>query len=198
MKARQGRFTGSALHGRGAVEEALSSLIPQESSEGMTVFSQALFALGLSSLTSVDVIHCSQSFALVLQHSQGWKLVYSGDTRPSAKLAKASQGATLLIHEATFEDGLLDEAVAKRHSTTQEAIQTGVDAQVHRTILTHFSQRYPKIPVIDESYTEKTCVAFDLMSVKFVDLEILPKVLPCLKILFASELFNENGDLNHE
>jgi ribonuclease Z len=39
----------------------------------------------------VDVIHCAHAFALVLQSSAGWKLVYSGDTRPSQKLAAAAK-----------------------------------------------------------------------------------------------------------
>jgi ribonuclease Z len=50
---------------------------------------------------------------------------YSGDTRPCDKLIEAGKGATLLIHEATFEDDLIAEAVAKNHSTTTEAIDVG-------------------------------------------------------------------------
>lgn len=50
---------------------------------------------------------------------------YSGDTRPCDKLVEAGQDATLLIHEATLEDASLDKAIAKRHTTTGEAIQVG-------------------------------------------------------------------------
>ena len=75
--------------------------------------------------------------------------MYSGDTRPCAALVAAARDATLLIHEATFEDDLLEDAVKKRHSTTSEAIQAGVDARCYRVILTHFSQRYPKAPKFD-------------------------------------------------
>lgn len=50
---------------------------------------------------------------------------YSGDTRPCDKLVKEGQDATLLIHEATLEDASLDKAIAKRHSTTGEAIDVG-------------------------------------------------------------------------
>ena len=57
------------------------------------------------------------------------------------------------------------EALAKRHSMTHEAVQTGKQAGAYRTILTHFSQRYPKIPVVDASFLDSTCIAFDLMSV---------------------------------
>ncbi len=36
----------------------------------------------------------------------GWKLVYSGDTRPYEGLIKAGMDATILIHEATFDDSM--------------------------------------------------------------------------------------------
>ena len=91
-------------------------------------------------------------------------MVYSGDTRPCPSLVRAAKDATLLIHEAAFENGMEEAAKKKRHSTTGEAVQTGIDARCYRTILTHFSQPHPKIPVFDESYTARTMVAFDLMS----------------------------------
>ena len=117
--------------------------------------SAAARSLGLRRLVSAPVAHCAQSFALALEAAPpagadaGWKAVYSGDTRPCAALVAAARDATVLIHEATFEDDLLEDAVKKRHSTTSEAIQTGVDARCYRTILTHFSQRYPKAPKFD-------------------------------------------------
>ena len=40
-------------------------------------------------LTAVPVQHCSQAYGLVLQHISGWKLVYSGDTRPCKELVEA-------------------------------------------------------------------------------------------------------------
>jgi hypothetical protein len=41
------------------------------------------------------------------------------------KLIDRGMGATVLIHEATFEHGLLDHAVNKNHSTTDEAVLVG-------------------------------------------------------------------------
>ena len=49
------------------------------------------------------VDHCHDAWGFVLRGSAGWKVVYSGDTRPSRRLCQAGAGATLLIHEATFE-----------------------------------------------------------------------------------------------
>lgn len=62
-------------------------------------------------------------------------------------------------------------------------------AGCYRTILTHFSQRYPKIPVLpgsDESSQESSSVAiaFDLMSVNLKDLPRLPTLVPALQKLF--------------
>ncbi|XP_031484101.1 tRNase Z TRZ3, mitochondrial-like [Nymphaea colorata] len=158
---------------------------------------------GLEALISVPVVHCPQAFGLVLKAASrinstgktipGWKLVYSGDTRPCQALIDASRGATVLIHEATFEDSLLEEAIARNHSTTKEAVQVGESAGVYRVILTHFSQRYPKIPVVDETHMN-TCIGFDMMSVNVADLPVLPKVMPFLKLLFRNEMVADETD----
>jgi ribonuclease Z len=47
---------------------------------------------------------------------------FSGDTMPSESLAQAGEGASLLIHEATFSNGQEDLAHAKAHSTISQAI----------------------------------------------------------------------------
>ncbi|KAL0319282.1 UNVERIFIED_CONTAM: tRNAse Z TRZ4, mitochondrial [Sesamum angustifolium] len=165
---------------------------------------------GLEALTSFPVVHCPQAFGVVLQAANrinkvgktipGWKIVYSGDTRPCPELVKASRGATVLIHEAsdaTFEDSMVDEAIARNHSTTKEAVEVGDSAGAYRIILTHFSQRYPKIPVFDETHMHKTCIAFDMMSVNLADVHVLPKVLPYLKLLFRDEMVvDESEDVN--
>lgn len=75
---------------------------------------------------------------------------------PPVVSLQAAKGATVLIHEATFEDALESEALAKRHSLTREAVETGSRAGAYRTLLTHFSQRYPKVPVVADIYCGKT------------------------------------------
>lgn len=86
-----------------------------------------------------------------------------------------------------------EEAVSKNHSLTKEAIEVGASAGAYRIILTHFSQRYPKIPVFDESYMDRTCIAFDLMTVNLADLPFVPKINPFLKLLFKNEMAAEEG-----
>ena len=118
--------------------------------------------------------------------------------------------------QATFDDSLSHEAVARRHSTSSEAVAVGAAAGVFRTILTHFSQRYPKIPKLgtiqrgvmrgrgrgaemEESRQENgataagnVAIAFDLMSVNFADLPKLPLVMPALQSLFGQD--DDEGD----
>ena len=148
-------------------------------SDAPEALSCRLSELGIS-LTSVPVIHsCHNAFGVVLEGKTcGWKLSFSGDTRPCEAFVRAAEGSTVLIHEATFENGLLQEALAKKHSLSSEAIEVGRRASAYRTILTHFSQRYPKIPVVDGTFTTSTCVAFDLMTFNLRTLEDLPKVVP--------------------
>lgn len=76
----------------------------------------------------------------------GFKFSYSGDCRPSRDFAVIGKGSTVLLHEATFDDDLKGDAHAKKHSTTSEAIGVGAAMGARRVILTHFSQRYQKIP----------------------------------------------------
>ncbi|KAF9607085.1 hypothetical protein IFM89_032201 [Coptis chinensis] len=153
----------------------------------------------LEVLVSIPVLHCPQAFGLVVKAAErsnttgkiipGWKLVYSGDTRPCSELIEAARGAT-----ATFEDGMVKDAIKKKHNTTKEAIEVGDSADAYRIILTHFSKRYPKIPVFDETYMHKTCIAFDFMSINIADLPVLPKVLPFLKFLFRKEIIAYESD----
>ncbi|PHT88795.1 hypothetical protein T459_10901 [Capsicum annuum] len=165
----------------------------------LTTLKKILREAGLEALISFPVIHCPQAYGVVLKAADrtnstgkkipGWKIVYSGDTRPCPELVKASRGAT-----ATFEDGMVQEAIARNHSTTQEAIEVGDSAGAYRIILTHFSQRYPKIPVFDEAHMHKTSIAFDMMSVNLADLPMLPRVLPYLKLLFRDEMIVDESD----
>lgn len=67
---------------------------------------------GLDALISFPVVHCPQAFGVVLKAEErtnsvgkvipGWKIVYSGDTRPCQELIEASRDATVLIHEASL------------------------------------------------------------------------------------------------
>ncbi|KAI9753515.1 MAG: hypothetical protein M4579_005112 [Chaenotheca gracillima] len=111
-----------------------------------TVFSR----LGISDFQSVMVQHCHGSQAVSITWPDGFKFSYSGDCRPSLPFQEIGKDTTVLVHEATFDDELIGDARAKKHSTTSEAIGVGVGMGARRIILTHFSQRYQKIPVLGD------------------------------------------------
>ena len=137
-------------------------------------------------------------------------MVYSGDTRPCDALVAAGRGATLLIHEATFDDDLADDARAKRHSTRSEALDVAARMGAYRTLLTHLSQRYARdtLPFPSLACEEgldvecsqprpvgtavPTCrgtslVAFDMMAINLADLADMPSHMDSLTRYFGCE-----------
>ncbi|XP_038069577.1 zinc phosphodiesterase ELAC protein 2-like [Patiria miniata] len=156
-------------------------------SEERTRHEQSLLTrLNLAEYTTVPVPHCFNSHGLVIQHEDGWKLVYSGDSMPSDNLIQAGKDADVLIHEATLEDGLEAEAQKKRHSMISQAIDVGQQMGAKFTLLTHFSQRYPKIPFFDEQLSHRVGMAFDNMRVSLYQLDQLPLCLEALKHVFTT------------
>ncbi len=104
---------------------------------------------GMTRIDATLVEHCHGAMATVFSWPTGLKVAYSGDCRPSDEFVKIGQGATLLIHESTFDDELGGEAIAKKHCTMAEALDVARRMRARRVLLTHFSQRYPKFPVFN-------------------------------------------------
>jgi ribonuclease Z len=142
-------------------------------------------AYGLSSIEACRVEHCTGALAVVFNFPKGFKVAYSGDCRPSYDFARIGRGATLLIHEATFDDELAGDAYAKKHSTTSEALAIGRKMGARRILLTHFSQRYQKIPVmVSDDLDQVAIVAFDYMRVKIGDFAKVEHFKPALMKLY--------------
>ena len=128
-----------------------------------------------ASLQNVEVEHCRDAFALILEinllsnngassgircnNPSSFVLCFSGDIRPSSNLIQKCRSLSplrvdLLIHEGTFLDdprGRLD-AVRKWHSTTAEALDVALHMNARACLLTHFSQRYRHISIEDASF----------------------------------------------
>ena len=118
--------------------------------------------IGVSKLEAVPVDHCSDSYGLVMETSACWgKLVYSGDCRPSKALIAAGRGAKTVVHEATFEADMWEDAYVKKHSTITEAIDVGIECEAEYIVLTHFSQRYPQMPVVEAGRVTDNGVVID-------------------------------------
>jgi ribonuclease Z len=67
----------------------------------------------------------------------GLRVVYSGDTRPSPRLAEWARGADVLLHEAGGLDVRADQVRRQGHSTAGDAGRIARAANVDRLILVH-------------------------------------------------------------
>ena len=139
--------------------------------------------LNIKEISTVFVTHCKHSYGVAVTLNDGKKIVYSGDTMPCKNLISLGKDCDLLIHEATMEDKLKKLALRKFHSTTSEAINAGKSMNAKFILLTHFSQRYSKIPILPEEETN-VGLAYDNMDIKLSHLPLLPLFYPCLKLMF--------------
>lgn len=108
--------------------------------------------LNLRDIQCVQVQHCHGARAVSVTFPSGFKASYSGDCRPSKPFTHIGKGSTVCIHEATFDDELQGDAEAKNHTTTSEALGVALGMGAKACVLTHFSQRYQKVPVLE--YTD--------------------------------------------
>lgn len=191
----------------------------------LNIANEILTGMGIVQLTNCKVNHCYQSYGAALvvdinrcahiddsgrqsppskrlkpSFENMFKLVYSGDTRPCNRLVEIGRNATILIHEATFDDSMEEEALSKRHSTITEAMGVARRMNAYRTILTHFSQRYPHIPPLDMMSQEMTdqftpLFAFDYMSIKCSDLQWSFVMTPVMSALFKDPATDVEDEL---
>ncbi|KAK3322616.1 hypothetical protein B0H66DRAFT_554838 [Apodospora peruviana] len=156
---------------------------------------------GLAAVEACVVDHCMDAMAAVFTWPSGLKIAYSGDCRPSHRFANLGRGAHLLIHEATFDSELSGDALAKRHSTVAEALDIGRQMKARRILLTHFSQRYPKMAnITDEMAKQDQTVlfAFDCMRVKMGGFKYAAEFLPALRLMNEEEEAKEEEVKNDE
>ena len=143
---------------------------------------------------AVQVTHCPYSYAVVVDGTSFGRVAYSGDCRPSGRFAERARDADILIHEATFEIGMEAEATMKRHSTVGEALKVAVDMRAKHLILTHFSQRYPKVPPLaigpqDGAIPSHMPIvfAFDFMGITPTNLIMASKLTAAMRCLYPEE-----------
>lgn len=149
----------------------------------------------LEQLVTVYVPHCVDSFGIVISYN-GKKIAYSGDSMYSNSFDIPGKDCDLIIHEATMNDDLADQAKQKGHSTISQAINVGKKIGAKYTLLTHFSQRYAKIAPISlikdntlSSYIrDRVAISFDFMCVSFNDLRQAANLKYPLETLFDDEL----------
>lgn len=99
----------------------------------------------------------------------GRKIVYSGDTKPSDRIAEFARRADVLIHECTLAEDLREKADANLHSTPVGAAEVAKRAGVKQLVLVHISPRYEDPSVLLEqaqAIFPNTIVAEDLMEIE--------------------------------
>ena len=79
---------------------------------------------------------------------------YCSDTRYNKELALFVKNASVIYHEATFDNSLKDLAKEKYHSTAEDAARTAANANAGQLILGHFSARNSDNSLLLEEATE--------------------------------------------
>jgi ribonuclease Z len=111
--------------------------------------------------------------AVVGRPRPGRRIVIPGDTAPVETVRILSEGADLLIHEATFLEDERDRAAETLHSTALQAAELARDAGVRLLALTHVSPRYfgPELVREAREVFEPVVVPkdFDVIEVPFAE-----------------------------
>jgi ribonuclease Z len=82
---------------------------------------------------------------------EGRKIVISGDTRPSDRMARFAAGASVLVHDCTFASSEHERAIETGHSTAREAAEVALAAGVQTLVLIHTSSRHSWRELRDEA-----------------------------------------------
>ena len=89
---------------------------------------------------------------------------FCSDTRYNEQIVEYVKGVTLLYHEATFMNDMLERAKETYHSTTIEAAQIAKKADVNMLMIGHYSARYKNLqPLLKEAQSvfENTVLAVE-------------------------------------
>lgn len=97
--------------------------------------------LNFKSMITCKVTHPRSAYGLIFEMASGYKVVYSGDTMPCARLVSLGADCDLLIHEATLDDTRMADAKLKCHCTVGQAIEVAHNMNAKYAILTHISSR---------------------------------------------------------
>ena len=166
------------------------------------VMKEMLEYVGIKNIFTSRAVHCPLSYCLSITTEDDFKLVFTGDTRPNedlVELGRHLKTPDLVIHEATMEHLFQKDAIMKRHSTFVEAIESSREMGTGFTMLTHFSQRYAKVPVFDEiEGRDNVGIAFDHLSVSPRTLGMLHHIYEPLKVIFEEEIQDSKDKTEHK
>lgn len=85
---------------------------------------------------------------------RGQKVAVIMDTRPCEGARRLAEGVDMLVCESTYLDEHAREAHDHRHMTARQAAELAQAAGVRKLVLTHFSQRYPRVEAFQQEAAE--------------------------------------------
>jgi len=89
---------------------------------------------------------------LTVDSSEPKTYVYCSDTLPVESYIDQIRNATLLYHEATFLNNMLERAIETHHTTALQAAEVAVKSNAKKLIIGHFSARYKTLnELLDEA-----------------------------------------------
>lgn len=100
---------------------------------------------------------------------EGKKIAFVLDTEACAGINNLARDADVLVAEATYESSLDEKAEEYKHMTAQTVAQIASQEGVQKLVLTHFSQRYKDVSVIEEDARKvfpDTICAYDFMQLQ--------------------------------
>jgi ribonuclease Z len=78
------------------------------------------------------------------------KYAFAADTLYDPDLANHFKDADLLYHEATYPGALIEKAAERYHSTSIQAAEIALKAQVKQLLIGHFSAKFESIELFEE------------------------------------------------
>lgn len=146
----------------------LHEMAPAEDSKGpnRSLINELYKDLRILCIDTVRAYHCQWSYSVSmkfqLSEDETFKVSFSGDTRPNMRFVDIGRDSDLLIHEASLENELIEEAISKRHSTVVEAVRVCQLMDCPKVILTHFSARFSEKHSFIESSAQYDKLQADL------------------------------------
>ncbi|HYU50187.1 MAG TPA: MBL fold metallo-hydrolase [Candidatus Limnocylindria bacterium] len=96
------------------------------------------FAIGALSIRPTPMQHYVPAWALTVSDGSGARVVYGGDTGPTATLVETARSADLFIAEATLAS-VADDEPSRGHCTVDEAIAIARGSGARHVLLTHYA-----------------------------------------------------------